>query len=86
MSKCTCHERDSSRTCSYCKTQGFYGHMEKRPDSNIKMFWGSRMEYGSCSSCLCKEDDVLVMELKASTIRLCGTCAKRVESWLINLI
>lgn len=30
--KCTCHERDSSYTCSYCKSQDCYGHMEKKPE------------------------------------------------------
>lgn len=28
VNKCTCHERDSSQTCDYCKSQGLFGHME----------------------------------------------------------
>lgn len=28
---CECHERDSSYTCDYCKSQGEYGHMELNP-------------------------------------------------------
>lgn len=32
MSKCTCHERDSSYTCDFCKKEyGEYGHMEYNP-------------------------------------------------------
>ena len=30
---CTCHERDSSVTCDFCKAQGYYGHMEVKPDA-----------------------------------------------------
>lgn len=30
---CTCHERDSSYTCDYCKSLGQYGRMERLPDS-----------------------------------------------------
>ena len=26
--KCTCHERDSSYTCSICHSDGIFGHME----------------------------------------------------------
>ena len=29
--KCRCHDRDGSYTCDYCKSQGFYGHMERKP-------------------------------------------------------
>lgn len=25
---CTCHERDSSYVCAFCREQGFKGHME----------------------------------------------------------
>ena len=27
---CKCHERDGSYTCDYCKSQGHYGHMERK--------------------------------------------------------
>jgi len=30
---CTCHERDSSITCDACKAEGYYGHMERAPES-----------------------------------------------------
>jgi len=26
---CECHERDSSYTCSYCQSQGYFGHMQQ---------------------------------------------------------
>lgn len=29
---CTCHERDGSFSCPYCKTQGIYGHCESKPE------------------------------------------------------
>lgn len=28
--RCTCHERDSSFTCQSCKTDGYYGHVERK--------------------------------------------------------
>ena len=33
--KCECHERDGSYTCDYCKSQGYYGHMENKERSGI---------------------------------------------------
>lgn len=37
---CTCHERDSSFTCDYCKSQGHYGHMERAPVDPITYLKG----------------------------------------------
>lgn len=32
--KCECHERDSSQTCSYCQSQGYFGHMQKEQEAD----------------------------------------------------
>ena len=29
---CTCHERDGSFSCPWCKSRGIYGHCEERAD------------------------------------------------------
>ena len=29
MVGCTCHERDGSYSCDYCKSQGIRGHLER---------------------------------------------------------
>ena len=67
VSKCTCHERDSSYRCEACKAKGECGHMEEpypgigegryAPDTKCDFLSGGSMSDGqiTCNNPRCKD-------------------------------
>ena len=72
--KCTCHERDSSYTCDYCKRQGFFGHMES--DAEIEYLNDKVDEYCNLTSEFIRLLDIVEVsdmgtEFRPNTISSC---------------